>query len=52
MKNIGRRINLTDAEGESSYTLREEQSKKEKQLKNLLHDWEAWKNMSKQKSLT
>ena len=44
MKDIGRRINLTDAEGENSYPLREELSEKEKQLKNLLNEQKEWKN--------
>ena len=45
MKDIGRRIDLIDAEGENSYPLREELSEKEKQLKNLLNEWKEWKNI-------
>ena len=33
MKDIGRRIDLTDGEGENSYPLREELSEKEKKKK-------------------
>ena len=44
MEDIGRRINLTDGEGENSYPLREELDKKEKQLKNLLNEWKEWRN--------